>query len=64
MSISGLHPLPHQRRDGGGEEEPEALSVRTLPPGAQEVGHKGRGHIWPVVPKAEDHFVVLTSTCN
>ena len=60
MSISGLHPLPHQQCDGGGGEEPEAaLPVRALPPDAQEVGHKGRGHVWPVVPQTQNYCTVL-----
>ena len=58
VSISGLHPLPHQHWDGGGGGK-APLSFRTLPPDAQEVGHKGRCHKWPVVPQTDGNFVLL-----
>ena len=59
VAISGLHPLPDQHWDRGGEEKGGgALPARLCPPDAEAVGFKGRCHVWSAVSETQNHLTV------
>ena len=55
VGIPGLSPLPHQHSDRGGEEKGGG-TTRLCPYDAEDVGYKGRCHIWTVMSPAQDHL--------
>ena len=57
MGIPGLPPPPndHQCSDRGGDEKRGGATIH-CPSDAEDVGYKGRCHIWTVMSPAQDYL--------